>query len=133
MLPARQLLFMRRARDRAIGGAVAPIGAVALLPDPNVRRRVCSVLGHAGLSWTLLHRSIGLVGRSVAGDCPHAGGRDKGAGSEPQPGWSEAKPRSSCPRRRTRIALRAIRATLVEPMPRYSPAPRRLDGGDVDL
>ena len=31
---------VRRARDRAVGRAVAPIRAVALLPDPDVRRRV---------------------------------------------------------------------------------------------
>src|SRR3954447_16268501 len=40
MFSARQLLFMRRAGDRAIGIAVAPIGTVALLPDPDFRRRV---------------------------------------------------------------------------------------------
>src|SRR3984893_6623088 len=43
MLSARQRLLMRRARDRAIGIAIAPIGAVALLPAPDFRRRVWSV------------------------------------------------------------------------------------------
>src|SRR5215210_560011 len=50
MLSARQLLFMRRARDRTIGVAIAPIGTVALLPDPDFRRRVLRCVGHVGLS-----------------------------------------------------------------------------------
>src|SRR4051812_29389687 len=50
MLSARQLLLMRRARDRAICMAVAPIGAVALLPDPDFRRRVFRRVSHVGLA-----------------------------------------------------------------------------------
>src|SRR5688572_19488699 len=46
MLSARQLLLMGRAGDRAIGVAIAPIGAVTLLPDPDFRRRVFRCVGH---------------------------------------------------------------------------------------
>src|SRR5688572_9215348 len=50
MLSARQLLLMRRARDRTIGVAIAPIRTDALLPDPDFRRRVLSCVSHVGLS-----------------------------------------------------------------------------------
>src|ERR687896_150001 len=50
MLAARQLLLMRRVRDRTIGVAIAPIGTVALLPDPDFRRRVLRCVSHVGLS-----------------------------------------------------------------------------------
>src|SRR5262245_13111752 len=48
MLSARQLLLMRRARDRTIHVAIAPIGTVALLPDPDFRRRVLRCVSHVG-------------------------------------------------------------------------------------
>src|SRR4029078_4393314 len=50
MLAARQLLLMRRARDRAIGIAIAPVGTAFFLPDPDVRRRVFRCVGHVGLA-----------------------------------------------------------------------------------
>src|SRR3954468_17951529 len=50
MLSARQLLLMRRARDRTIGVAIAPVGIVVLLPDPDFRRRVLRCVSHVGLS-----------------------------------------------------------------------------------
>jgi hypothetical protein len=40
MLSARQLLLMRRARDRAIDIDMAPLRTVVLLPDPDFRRCV---------------------------------------------------------------------------------------------
>src|ERR1043166_353869 len=46
MLSARQLLLMRRARDRAIDSAIAPLGTVILLPDPDLRGRVFRCVGH---------------------------------------------------------------------------------------
>jgi hypothetical protein len=49
MLSARQLLLMRRVRDRSIGVAIAPIGTVALLPNPGLRRRVVRCVSHVGL------------------------------------------------------------------------------------
>src|SRR3974390_3459540 len=45
MLSARQLLFMRRTRDRAIDIGIAPVGSVVLLPDPDVWRRGFRGLG----------------------------------------------------------------------------------------
>src|SRR5687767_830490 len=53
MLSARQLLLMRRARDRAIGIAIAPIGTVVLFPDPDFRRRVLRYVIHVGPSVSL--------------------------------------------------------------------------------
>src|SRR6516165_2050202 len=50
MLSARQLLLMRRARDRTIDIAIAPLGTVILLPDPDFRRRVCRCVSHVGLA-----------------------------------------------------------------------------------
>src|SRR5262249_29516176 len=50
MRSARQLLLMRLGRDTAIDIAIAPLGTVVLLPDPDLRRRVfrcvCHVEGH---------------------------------------------------------------------------------------
>src|SRR5208283_3113709 len=48
MLSARQLLLMRRARDRAVLIAVAPLRTVVLLPDPDFRRRVFRRVSHVG-------------------------------------------------------------------------------------
>src|SRR5580704_7895785 len=48
MLATLQLLLMRRARDRAIDVAIAPLGTVILLPDPDFRRRVCRCVSHVG-------------------------------------------------------------------------------------
>src|SRR5712691_1893353 len=50
MLSARQLLLLRRARDRAINIAIAPFGTVVFLPDPDFRRRVFRCFSHVGLS-----------------------------------------------------------------------------------
>src|SRR5262249_14283713 len=46
MLSARQLLLMRLARDRAIDIAIAPLGTVVLLPDPDLRRCVFRCVSH---------------------------------------------------------------------------------------
>src|SRR6516165_10007252 len=46
MLSARQLLLMRLARNRAIDIAIAPLGTVVLLPDPDLRRRVFRCVSH---------------------------------------------------------------------------------------
>src|SRR6516165_1344939 len=51
MLSTRQLLLMRRARDRAIDIAIAPLGTVILRPDPDFRRRVGSCVIHVGLTF----------------------------------------------------------------------------------
>ena len=40
MLSARQLLLMSRTRDRAIEIAIAPVGTVVFLPNPDFRRCV---------------------------------------------------------------------------------------------
>src|SRR5262245_54144841 len=61
MLSARQLLLMRRARDRTICLAIAPLGTVLLLPDPDFRRRVSRRVSHVGLS--CVARSIGRMDR----------------------------------------------------------------------
>src|SRR5690242_11183489 len=53
MLSARQRLLMRRACDRTIGVAIAPIGTVAFLPDPDFRRRVLRCVIHVGLSLSI--------------------------------------------------------------------------------
>src|ERR1700757_2701944 len=50
MLAARQRLLVGRARDGAGGAAIAPIGTVVLLPDPDFRRRVFRGVSHVGLS-----------------------------------------------------------------------------------
>src|SRR3954452_7861257 len=39
-LPRGNSFLWNRVRDRAVGLAIAPIGAVALLPDPDFWRRV---------------------------------------------------------------------------------------------
>src|SRR4051812_3827515 len=54
MLAARQFLLMRRARDRAILIAIAPLGAVVLLPDPDFRRRIFRCVSHVGLAFVAL-------------------------------------------------------------------------------
>src|SRR5262245_27223917 len=69
MLSARQLLLMRRARDRAIGIAIAPLGTVILLPDPDFARRVFRCVSHVGLS--CVARWIGRMDR-VASVCARA-------------------------------------------------------------
>src|SRR5215468_1252349 len=46
MLSARQLFLMRLARDRAIDIAIAPLGTVVLLPDPDLRGRVFRCVSH---------------------------------------------------------------------------------------
>src|SRR5262245_20647193 len=63
MLSARQLLLMRRARDRTIGVAKAPIGTVALLPDPDFRRRVLRCVSHVGLLSLDMNRIRGRSAR----------------------------------------------------------------------
>src|SRR5580704_6283523 len=68
MLSTRQLLLMRRARDRAIDGAIAPLGTVILLPDPDFRRRVCRCVSHVGAR---VCRSIGPpMDRAAIVVCP---------------------------------------------------------------
>src|SRR5215813_394757 len=62
MLTARQLLLMGRARNRTVGIAIAPLGTVVLLPDPDVRRRVLSCVSHVGprLSFNRFAEWIGV-------------------------------------------------------------------------
>src|SRR5581483_1677485 len=72
MLAARQRLLVRRARDRAVGGAVAPVGAVALLPDPDFRRRILRCVSHVGrmsLGCCRMDIVARSVSRSEAGYC----------------------------------------------------------------
>src|SRR4051812_47839727 len=64
MLSARQLLLMRRARDRTIGVAIAPIGTVGLLPDPDFRRRVLRCVSHIGLLSLDMNRIRGRSARA---------------------------------------------------------------------
>src|SRR3954463_5934497 len=54
MFSARQRLLMRRTRDRAILIAIAPLGAVVLLPDPDFRRRIFRCVSHVGLAFVAL-------------------------------------------------------------------------------
>src|SRR5437660_12661944 len=68
MLSARQLLLMRRARDRAIDIAIAPLGTVVLLPDPGFRRRVFRCVSHVGLAFVA--RYVGRMDRMVSVGCP---------------------------------------------------------------
>src|SRR5262249_47987316 len=42
---------MRRARDRAIDIAIAPLGTAIPLPDPDVRGRVGRCVSHVGLAF----------------------------------------------------------------------------------
>src|SRR3954451_8647128 len=67
MLSARQLLLVRRARDRAIGVAIAPLGTAFLLPDPDFRRRVFRCVGH------VVARSSWRVDKVANVDCPAVG------------------------------------------------------------
>src|SRR5215468_9414047 len=68
MLSARQLLLMRRTCDRAIGIAIAPTGAVALLPDPDFRRRVFGCVSHVGLAF--IARKVGRMDKMASVGCP---------------------------------------------------------------
>src|SRR4029077_7202422 len=68
MLSARQLLVMRRARDRAIDIAIAPLRTVVLLPDPDFRRRVFRCVSHVGL--TFVARWVGRMDRVWGVGCP---------------------------------------------------------------
>src|SRR6185436_16065861 len=63
MLSARQLLLMRRTRDRTVGVAIAPIGTVALLPDPDFWRRVLRCVSHVGLLSLDMNRIRGRSAR----------------------------------------------------------------------
>src|SRR5262245_18159536 len=62
MLSARQLLLMRRTRDRAIDIAIAHFGTVIFPPDPDVRRRVFRCVSHVGLS--CVARQVGRMDRA---------------------------------------------------------------------
>src|ERR1700685_815561 len=68
MLAARQRLLMRRARDSAIDTAIAALGAVILLPDPDVRRRVCRSVSHVGLAFVA--RQVRRMDRAAIVACP---------------------------------------------------------------
>src|ERR1017187_4628809 len=68
MFSARQLLLMRRARDRAICIAIAPIGTVVLLPDPDFRWRVFRCVSHVGLAFVAWY--IGRMNRVASVGCP---------------------------------------------------------------
>src|SRR5580704_16194921 len=67
MLSARQSLLMRRARDRAIDTAIAPLGTVILFPDPDVRRRVCRCVSHVGLAFVA--RQVRRMDRAAVVAC----------------------------------------------------------------
>src|SRR5262245_52367242 len=67
MLSARQLLLMRRARDRAIDIAIAPLWTVVLVPDPDFRRRVFRCDSHVGLTFGA--RQVGRMDRVVNVGC----------------------------------------------------------------
>src|SRR5580692_8257807 len=71
MLSARQLLLMRRARDGAVGVAIAPIGTVVLFPDPDFRRRVFRCVSHVGLS--CVARWVGRMNRVITNSAQHLG------------------------------------------------------------
>src|ERR1035438_5645254 len=68
MFSARQLLLMRRARDGAVGVAIAPIGTVVLLFDPDFRRRVFRCDSHVGLAFVAWY--IGRMNRVASVGCP---------------------------------------------------------------
>src|SRR5579864_7915005 len=68
MLAARQRLLMRRAGDRAVGIAIAPLGTVVLLPDPDFRRRVCRCVSHVGLA--LIARQVRRMDCAAIVTCP---------------------------------------------------------------
>src|SRR5215203_2178524 len=59
MLSARQLLLMRGACDRTISVAIAPSGAIALLPDPDLRWRVFRCISHVVLDRLTMDRGDG--------------------------------------------------------------------------
>src|SRR5579863_3709964 len=103
MLAARQLLVMRGARDRAIGGAVAPVGTVALLPDPDVGRRVLRCVSHVGLA--IVDRSVGRMDKGVGVRCPiaaqtpscHPAAAPEGMVTSPKVPVSDVDPLHCCP------------------------------------
>src|ERR1700689_2822158 len=68
MLSARQRLLMGRARDGAIDIAIAPLGTVVLLPDPDFRRRVCRFVSHVGLAFVA--RQVRRMDRAATVACP---------------------------------------------------------------
>src|SRR5580698_8457814 len=68
MLSACQRLVMRRTRDRAIDIAIAPIGTVILLPNPDFRRRVFRCVSHGGL--TFVARVVRQMDRAAIVACP---------------------------------------------------------------
>ena len=68
MFSARQLLLMRRARDGTVGVAIAPIGTVVLLPDPDFRRLVFRCVSHVGLAFVAWY--IGRMNRVASVGCP---------------------------------------------------------------
>src|SRR5215831_1535375 len=68
MLSTRQLLLMGRARDRAIDIAIAPLGTVILLPDPDFRRRVGRCVRHVGLAFVA--QWVRRMDRAVILACP---------------------------------------------------------------
>src|SRR5262249_52509355 len=67
MPSARQLLLMRRARDRAIDIAIASLRTVVLVPDPDFRRRVFRCVSHVGLTFGA--RYVGRMDRVVSVGC----------------------------------------------------------------
>src|ERR1700692_941112 len=71
MLSACQLLLMRRARDGAVGVAIAPIGTVVLLPDPDFRQRVFRCVSHVGLS--CVARWVGRMDRVITNNAQRLG------------------------------------------------------------
>src|SRR5580704_7213121 len=71
MLAARQRLLVGRARDGAVGAAIAPIGTVVLLPDPDLRRRVFRCVSHVGLS--CVARWGGRMNRAITDNAQRPG------------------------------------------------------------
>src|SRR6202035_5626027 len=68
MLSACQLLLMRRTRGRAIDIAIAPIGTVILLPNPDFRRSEFRCVSHVGLAFVA--REVRRMDRAAIGACP---------------------------------------------------------------
>src|SRR5262249_28680582 len=112
MLSARQLLLMRRACDRAIGIAIAPTGGVALLPDPDFRRRVFGCVSHVGVSHIASIKYPTLLNDSaLANDnknCSRASpSRDLALASPPSPLQTAAGCAAPSPSRRVARSLLA--------------------------